>query len=329
MRYPNTENGLLGRADRVVRIAMFMLATMTGAEGFAQKFPSKPIEVVIHTSAGGGTDTTARMMAAGMQAILGSNVSVIQKTGGGGLVAINYVGSRPRDGHAILAITPTHLFALARGNSRVKIEDVIGIARAADDPLIVVVNAKNDIHSLEELIARGKRAPLKWGTTQIGGIDHIAAAVFGKRTGTGIAVVPFDGGGEIVTNLMGQNIEVAGLNLTEGLAHIRRGNFRALAVMSDQRLENLPDVPTTFEKGFPVEFSTVRGYIVMKGTSPETVRKLETAMVGGMKEPAYQNFLSQTGLSAESVAGSIVWNAQIKRMYEAASDAMKELGMIR
>ncbi len=234
MRYPNNGIGLVGKSGRVAGMAALLLAALTGAEAFAQDFPSRPIEVVIHTSAGGGTDTTARMMAAGMQAALGSNVSVIQKTGGGGLIAINYVGSRPRDGHAILAITPTHLFALARGNSRVKIEDVIGIARAADDPLIVVVNAKSDMQTLEDLIARGKRTPVKWGTTQIGGIDHIAAAVFGKRAGTGIAVVPFDGGGEIVTNLMGQNIEAAGLNLTEGLAHIRRGNFRALAVMSDQ-----------------------------------------------------------------------------------------------
>ena len=292
-------------------------------------FPSKPIEMVIHTSAGGGTDTTARMAAAGMQEALKEPVVVLQKTGGGGLVSINYVRTRPRDGYTVLAITPTHLFALARGLSPITIDDIVGVARSADDPIVVVVHASSSLKTIEQLVARGKQSPIKWGTTQIGGIDHIAAAVFAKRAGTQIAVVPFNGGGEIVTNLMGKNIEAAGLNLTEGLALLQRGYFRARAGMSAPRLKSLPDVPTTVEKGIRAEFSTVRGYVALKGTPPDRLRTLEQAMLKGMEQPAYQKFLERSGLSADSVAGSSEWNAQIREIYTVAHDAMQELGMIK
>ena len=308
--------------------AVALLATAGMAEP-AEDFPQKPIEIVIHTSPGGGTDTTARTMLIGMRSALSPNIVVTPKVGGGGLVALNYVGNRTRDGHTLLAITPTHLFAIARGQGSLRIDDLVGVARATDDPLIVVVNAKSEMRTLEDLIRRGKRSPVKWGTAQIGGVDHIAAAIFGKRAGTRIAVVPFGSGGEIVTNLMGQNIESAGLNLTEALDRIQRGDFRALAVMSEKRLDSLPDVPTTVEKGIPVVYSTVRGYVVLKGTPQDRIDVLEAAMLQGMKNPAFQSFLTRNGLSPQSIAGSDVWDRQIKQMYKDARAAMQELGMLR
>ena len=292
-------------------------------------FPLKPIEVVIHASPGGGTDTTARTMLTGMRDVLGTNLIVVPKVGGSGLIALNYVNGRARDGHTVLAITPTHLFAIARGQGSLRIDDLVGVARATNDPLIIVVNAKSEMRTLEDLIQRGKRSPVKWGAAQIGGVDHMAAAIFGKRAGTRVAVVPFGGGGEIVTNLMGQNIEAAGLNLTEALDRIRRGDFRALAAMSEKRLDILPDVPTTVEKGIPAVYSTARGYVVLKGTPQDRIDVLEAAMIQGMNHSAFQSFLTRSGLSLQSTAGSDVWDRQIRQMYEDARAAMLELGMIR
>jgi tripartite-type tricarboxylate transporter receptor subunit TctC len=321
--------GNSGMLRVVCAAALGLLAPVLVSHAAAQAFPARPIEVVIHTSAGGGTDTTARMMAAGLQTAIKGNAVVVQKPGGGGLVSINYVRLKPRDGHTVLAITPTHLFALARRLSPLTIDDIVGVARSADDPLVVVVNAKGAMKTLDDLVARGKTTPIKWGTTQIGGIDHVAAAVFARRAATQIAVVPFDGGGEIVTNLLGNNIEAAGLNLTEGLALIQRGDFRPLAVMSAQRLAMLPEVPTLVERGFPVQFSTVRGYVVLKGTPPDRIAALERAMVTGMKDTAYQAFLQRSGLGPESVAGAREWDAQIRQMFDVARAAMTELGMIK
>lgn len=307
-------------------VLLSLTAPMTGAQ---DNFPERPIDIVTHASPGGGTDATARAVARGMRAALDADLSVLPRTGGGGVVALSYVNSRPRDGHTLLAITPTHLFAMARGQGPLTIDDVVGVARAADDPIVVMVRGDNAVTSLAELVELGRERPIKWGTTQIGGVDHIAGATLAQRTGTQLSVVPFAGGGEIVTNLMGGSIDAAGLNLTEALDQIQRGDFRALAVMSEERVRRIEDVPTTVELGYDVVFSTVRGYLVLSGTPEDRIRILEQAMLEGMRQPAYLDYLEGSGLESGSVAGREEWDSQVRRLYSDARNAMIVLGIIQ
>lgn len=308
---------------------IFLCAAAVGCQSAPEgPFPSKPIDVVTHASPGGGTDATARAMLVGAREALGVGMAVVPKVGGGGLVAMSYVSSQPRDGYTLMGITPTHLFALARGQGALTIDDFVGVARAADDPIVVMVRADNDVQRLDDLLALGRKRPIKWGTTQIGGVDHVAGAMLAKAAGTELSVVPFGGGGEVVTNLMGGNIDAAGLNLTEALDQIRRGDFRALAVMADRRMEAIADVPTTGELGYDVQFSTVRGYVVLKGTPEDRIQVLEQALLQGLSHPTYQSYLKGAGLDSSSVAGAAEWDAQITRMYEQAKQAMAELGIV-
>jgi len=300
-------------------------ATLAGA----QAFPSRPIDIVTHASPGGGTDTTARTILVGAREALGVNMAVLPKIGGGGLVAMSHVSRQPADGYTVMGITPTHLFAMARGQGPLKIEDLVGVARAMDDPIVVMVRASANINTLQDLFVLGRRRPIKWGTTQIGGVDHVAGAILAKVAETQLSVVPFGGGGEIVTNLMGGNIDAAGLNLTEGLDQLRRGEFRALAVMADRRMDAIPEVPTTVELGYDVQFSTVRGYLVLKGTPEDRIQLLEKALLQGMAHPTYQAYLKGAGLDAGSVAGRKVWDAQVARLYKQAREAMIELGIVK
>lgn len=295
----------------------------------AADFPDGPIEVVTHASAGGGTDTTARMLLIRTRRHLKADAVVVPKTGGGGRVAMNYVKSRPADGHTVMAITPTHLFTMAGGNSPLGIDDIKGVIRSTDDPIIVMVRGDSPLRTMEDLVAAGQGAPIKWGTTQIGGVDHVAAATFGQAAGTEIAVVPFEGGGEIVTNLMGGNIQAAGLNVTEAKDQLERGDFRALVSLTEQRVKSLPDTPSAGEKGVNAFFSTVRGIVVLKETPAERVKVLEAAMLKAMEHDVYQNYLSGSGLDADSVAGAEVWDRQIRRMYADARKALEELGMVK
>lgn len=297
--------------------------------GAQTNFPERPIDIVTHASPGGGTDATARAVARGMREALGADLGVLPRTGGGGVVAMTYVNGRPRDGHTLLAITPTHLFAMARGQGPLTIDDVVGVARAADDPIVVMVRSDSDAGSLGELVELGRQRPIKWGTTQIGGVDHIAGATLANRTGTQLSVVPFAGGGEIVTNLMGGSIDAAGLNLTEALDQIQRGDFRALAVMSEERVRRIEDVPTTVELGYDVVFSTVRGYLVLEGTPEDRIEILEQAMLEGMSQPAYLDYLEGSGLEPASVAGRAEWDGQVRRLYRDARDTMIALGIVR
>ncbi len=309
---------------------MAALFWLIGAACLAQEaFPVRPIDVVTHASPGGGTDATARAVVRGARDALDANMSVLPRTGGGGIVAMTYVNNRPRDGHTVLAITPTHLFAIARGQGPLSIDDLVGVARAADDPIVVMVRGDSNIQTLPELIELGRQQSIKWGTTQIGGVDHVAGAILAQLAETQLSVVPFSGGGEIVTKLMGGSIDAAGLNLTEALAQIERGDFRALAVMAEERLEILSDVPTTVELGYDVVFSTVRGYLVLNGTPEDRIATLEQGFLEGMQQPAFQTYLEGSGLDTGSVAGREVWDNQVRRLYNDARAAMIALGIIQ
>lgn len=296
---------------------------------FADDYPSAPIEVVTHASAGGGTDTTARMLLIRTRRHLKTDAMVVPKTGGGGRVAMNYVKSRPADGHTVMAITPTHLFTMARGNAPLGIDDIKGVIRSTDDPIVVMVRADSNMKTVEDLVDASQKSPIKWGTTQIGGVDHVAAATFGKAASAKIAVVPFEGGGEIVTNLMGGNIQAAGLNVTEAKDQLERGDFRPLLSLTESRIQSLPDTPSAGEKGINAYFSTVRGIVVLKDVPDDRVKILEKAMLKAMDHQVYQNYLSGSGLDSDSVAGADVWDAQIRRMYSDARRALEELGMVK
>ena len=294
-----------------------------------ETYPSRPIDVVTHTSPGGGTDATARAVLRGARQALDANMSVLPRAGGGGVVAMAYVNNRPRDGHTVLAITPTHLFAIARGQGPLSIDDLVGVARATDDPIVVMVRSDSQLQTLEELIDSGREQPIKWGTTQIGGVDHVAGAILAQKAETQLSVVPFAGGGEIVTNLMGGSIDAAGLNLTEALDQLTRGDFRALAVMSEEQIPVINDVPTTVELGYDVVFSTVRGYLVLEGTPEDRIDTLERGMMESMQQPEFQDYLQGSGLDASSIAGRVEWDNQVRRLYNDARAAMISLGIIQ
>ncbi|WP_106418702.1 Bug family tripartite tricarboxylate transporter substrate binding protein [Salinicola tamaricis] len=291
-----------------MKSGLLMTSLATAALAFsatsgADDFPSEPIEIVVHTSPGGGTDTTARIVALATQAQLGTNVYVQNKKGGGGSVAMSYVKSKPADGYTVMAITPTHLFTMLRGNSQLDIDDIQGLARATDDPIIVMVRGDSRYKSIHDLIEAGRAGVIKWGGTQIGGVDHIAAMSFAKAAGMKVSFVPFDSGAEFAAALSRGDIDAAGLNISETRDQIAAGDFRPLAVMADDRMKALPDVPTLSEKGLDISFSTVRGYVVLKSTPKARQEILEKAMLKGMESDRYQNYLKGIGLDETSIEG--------------------------
>ncbi|KFF49434.1 hypothetical protein GY26_08155 [Gammaproteobacteria bacterium MFB021] len=315
-----------------MKSGLLMTSLATAALAFsatsgADDFPSEPIEIVVHTSPGGGTDTTARIVALATQAQLGTNVYVQNKKGGGGSVAMSYVKSKPADGYTVMAITPTHLFTMLRGNSPLDIDDIQGLARATDDPIIVMVRGDSRYKSIHDLIEAGRAGVIKWGGTQIGGVDHIAAMSFAKAAGMKVSFVPFDSGAEFAAALSRGDIDAAGLNISETRDQIAAGDFRPLAVMADDRMKALPDVPTLSEKGLDISFSTVRGYVVLKSTPKARQEILEKAMLKGMESDRYQNYLKGIGLDETSIEGAADWDSQIRRMYKAGQETMQDLGL--
>jgi len=302
-----------------------------GASAAAQdQFPSETVEVISHASAGGGTDTTARMMMAGTAEELGVDMVVVYKQGGGARAAHEYFAERPADGHTIMALTQTHLYQIAGGQSPIAIDDIKGIARAMDDPSLIVVGVDSDIQDYDGLIAASQEQPLTWGVSLVGSTEHIGLARWAEAAGIEVRVVPFGGGGDMMTALRSGAVVASVPNVSEALSLVEEGEVRPIAVLDEQRLDQLPDVPTSFEKGHEVKVTTTRGYGVRADTPPERIAALEQALLEGMQTPEFQEYLKNSGLDPErSVAGSAEWDAQLKEEYATSKEVMEQLGLVK
>jgi tripartite-type tricarboxylate transporter receptor subunit TctC len=293
-------------------------------------FPSRPIEVVTHTSPGGGTDITARMMMVQAPAEFGTEFSVATRSGGSGASSIAYVASRPKDGHTLLLVTQSHLLVMIRNRTPTQFEDLVAVARATEDPQIVFVRRDNPARTLAELITQGKARSLRFGITNVAGTDHVSTYGFARAAGMQPpSVVPFRGGGEVLTNLIGGNVDACLSNYAEAEAQLRAGELRPLAVLAERRVETLGDVPTGREAGVPVVYSTVRGFMVMKGTPEDRIARLESGLVKAMEGPLYRNYLANSGQSSDSVAGRQVWQTQLDAMWSGSRAALEGLGLLR
>jgi putative tricarboxylic transport membrane protein len=286
---------------------------LAGSLRAQEKFPSKTIEVVTHAGVGGGTDITARMMMVEAPGKLGAELAVVNRVGGSGAAALAYAASRPRDGHTILLITQTHLLTILRSKSPpVAYEDIVALARATEDPQILMVGAKSPYKSAKEFLDASKTRAFKYGTTQIGGVDHIAVLGFARQAGVQTpVVVPFRGGGDIVINLVGGNIDASLLNHAEAESQLKSGEVRALLTVYPQRVSSLPDVPTAAEIGIPANYSTVRGFVTLRGTPEDRIKILEEGLLKAMRGKIYETYLETSGQAKASVVGRAEWQAQL------------------
>jgi putative tricarboxylic transport membrane protein len=291
-------------------------------------FPSETIEMVSHAAPGGGTDVTARLVLEGAKPELGVDMVMVYKEGGAARASHEYLMSRPADGHTLLALTQTHLYTIARGNSPIGIDDIVGVARAMDDSSVIVVGADSEIQDYEGLIEASKEEPLAWGVAQVGGTEHIGLARWAEAAGIEYRVVPFGSGGEMLTAIRSGAVVATIANVSEALGLIEEGEVRPIAVMDEERIEDLPDVPTTFEKGHEIRVSTTRGYAVRADTPPETIKILEEALLAGMQTKEFQDYLRNSGLDPEdSIAGSEEWDAQLKEEYAQSKEVIDRLGL--
>ncbi|MDQ1081981.1 putative tricarboxylic transport membrane protein [Pseudoroseomonas cervicalis] len=296
----------------------------------AERFPSRVVEVVTHAGVGGGTDITARMMMVQAPAEFGQEFIVVNRTAGSGAAALQYAASRPRDGHTLLLVTQTHLLTMLRNRSLPQFDELVGVARATEDPQIVMVKAGSPLAEPAAFVAAGKERALKYGGTHVGSVDHVAVFAF-ARSGQmkDPVLVPFRGGGDIVINLVGGNIDAAVINPAEAEAQLRVGEVKAVMTLSRQRLASLPDVPTATELGIPALAATTRGFAVLKGTPEDRVARLEAGLIKAMSGDVYRGYLKSTGQAEDSVTGRETWQAQLAQFQEQGREALTSLGLLR
>ena len=290
-------------------------------------WPEKPINYVVPFPPGGLTDVAARQVAKALTTADNWNVVVENKPGGSANIGAAYVARAQPDGYTWLAITMSHaanatLFAGKAGYDLLK--DLTPLAGIASSAMMVVVNAKSPIKTMEELTAAAKAKSLSAGSSGNGTPPHLTMALYQRLTGTKLLHVPYKGGAPSLTDLIGGQLDVVFSNYPESLAHVKSGALRALAVTGRERSPDLPDVPTVSEVGLKdlvVEnFTGVMGPARMPA---ELVDRIGNAIVAQVSQPAMKKQLAQLGFTAQP-RGPAAFKTYLSSEVERWSKIIKE-----
>ncbi len=280
-------SGHLARITLGIALAVTLVAASSSAQ--AQSFPAKPIRIYVGQGAGGGMDTLARMIGARMQASLGQAVIIDNKVGAGGIIATDFVAKAPADGYSLLmgpignmVFTPVLVPKLRYS----PIKDFVPVSLVATFPLVLVVNAKQPINSVADLVAFMKANPAKSNYGGSGPAFQFASELFRLKTGAPGEFIQYKSMSETLTALMAGDLLMAMVDTGPATPALASGNVRALAVTSPARLPALPQVPTMAEVGMPqIEFRYWAGIFAPAGTPPAVVQQLETEINRIVKLP--------------------------------------------
>ena len=295
-----------------------------------EKFPSKPIDLLVHAGAGGGTDLVTHSIIAGARSELGWDMALVRKTGAGGVVAHQYAKKQPLDGYTGILLSSGQIAVLAQGKSPISIDDIVGIARGTLEPNYLMVAADGPYKTAKDLIKAGQSKKLNVGIVTIGSGDHITLFLLSKAASIDtVQAVPIASGAEIAVNLIGGNIDAGIVGFNEAEAQIRSGRLRVLLNFGETRSSVLPDVPTAREDlGYDLVRASLRGVVVLKGTPSDRVEILRNGIHKAMMSEHYQNYLKTSGNPPDSVLVGAPYEAAIRREYDDAKSALAGLGLL-
>ncbi len=271
---------ILKRRSVVLGAASASLA----APALAQGFPSKPIRLVVPYSAGGGADTTARLIAPKLQEALGQTVVIDNKPGAGGAIGDDFVAKASPDGHTLLigafahAVNPS---LMAKMPFRTP-DDFAPVSLLVTVPELLVVTPSFPAKTVGELVAMAKAqaGKLSYASSGNGSAQHLAAELFKMRTGTDIQHVPYKVGALAVADVAAGHVPFYFGNMSSALPQVRAGRVRALAVTSPQRSPAAPEIPTMAEAGVTgCEISEWNALLAPAGTPPATIDRLNVELV--------------------------------------------------
>jgi len=303
-------------------------ALMAGSAAIAQTYPSQTIKVICPVSSGSPIDVTARLVTNDLSTRLGKPVVVENRPGGGGTIGVGEFIRAAPDGHALLCGAIGDVFAsIVVGRDPAK--DFIPVATAARLSWVLVVRPAVPATSLSQLIDHAKANPgkLNWGFGQ-GTAPHMFGEMFKAATGIDVANIPYKSGTQAVPDMLGGRIDINFGTLSNLLPLIREGKVRAVAVTSEARSPDLPDVPTMAQSGFPqLTRGDWIGFWAPAGTSPDVVNRLNREINAGLTTPETKAAMQKLGFEP-SVGSPQEFAAFIRGEMEAWTPAAKAAGIL-
>lgn len=285
----------------VAMLASAVLATNAAA----QAFPSKPVRIVVPYAPGGGTDIIARQLAQRLQDSWNQSVLVENRPGANGVIGTDQVLKSPADGHNLVVVVAAHVInpSLYTKMPFDAVADVVPVTLIATSPWVVVVTPSLPVQTLSELTAYAKTHPgkLRFGSSEPS--SRLAGEQYKQQAAVELLHVPYKGGAQIMTDMLGGHIEVGFTSTLTVLQHYKSGKLRVLAVAGKTRHESLPDVPTAVEAGMAAyETYAWYGMYAPKGTPADIVSRIQQELARIVKLPDVRERMKQLG--AEPIANS-------------------------
>ena len=282
--------------------ALAATACMAAGVASAQDFPNKPMRIIVPFAPGGNVDITARIIAQPMADILGQQMIVENRPGGGGMVATAQVVKGPADGYTLVLGSSSTISvapATAKNPPYDPTRDLAVVGPIQAVPIVLTASAKTGMTSYREFVAQAQARPgrVSVASAGTGTSNHLALELLMKQSGLKLIHVPYKGSGPALIDLVGGQVETMMDQLTASMAHIKEGRLRALAVTTRKRSALLPEVPTLSELGLgDYEVSTFTGLFAPVGTPRPVLDRLAAALARVLAQPAVRERFAALGV---------------------------------
>jgi len=267
----------------------------------AQEYPSGPVTIIVPYAPGGATDNLARVVANQLSEIWGKPVLVENKPGANGIVGAGVVANAKPDGQTLLLVVPGHLMNpnLFANSPYDVLKDFTPITQIATSPWLVVANNQVAASNLKELIALAKAQPGKLAFGSSEPSTWLAGKFFEQLAGVELLNVPYKGASTVVTDLLGNNIQLMFTTPLSVSSYLSSGKLRALAVASSTRMASLPDIPTAAEAGLRgYESGAWYGLYGPARMSEKITNQIQQGVAQVLSEPQTRDRLLATGATA-------------------------------
>jgi tripartite-type tricarboxylate transporter receptor subunit TctC len=287
-------------------LAVAGLSLISAAPALAQAWPNRPVRIVNTFAPGGAADFLARTVADGMATAFGQPFYVETRAGAAGQLGIQAVINTPPDGYNFVITNITMLVFAPITNPKLGYDphkDLTNIAYIGGSPVVLSVNPKSGIRTLDDFIARGKGGkPLTYASSGVGSNGHLFAESLAQKLGIKVEHVPYKGAAQGLMDLVGGHIAFAAQTLTSTAGQIRGGTLTPLILTSADRLPDFPDVPTFKELGYP-EFVTTTWFSLSgpAGLPAEIVQKVNREIATVMARPEMARRMREEGMVIEAL----------------------------
>ena len=304
------------------------MALPTARPRAQERFPTRPLRIVIPFASGGSTDILARLSAQWLTERLGQGVVAENITGAGGTIGAQRVLEAAADGHTLLAGTPGPIAINPHLLPRIAyqpLRDFEPVAFVGDSPAVAVVPRGSPFRTLRELVERARAAPatLTFASAGIGSFAHLSGELFKWRAGVEMTHVPYRGTAPAATDMIAGRVDAMFENFPSVQSYLASGDLRPLAIGAARRSALLPGVPTATEEGVGAyESSSWFGLFMRAGAPPPAIAAVNAAINAGLRDPAAAERLATLGV--EPVGGTPAeFRATVERRVREAGELIR------